>query len=219
MTIAKKKPIFAIKPTFDKPLVACEAALAALGGIVICVFLLATFVFIIFNIIGLGSIAGSGLYHLFFFIGLIASPVLYFELKRTAYRRTVYLFYDDYMEYQDFRFLLTRRRGRLRYEEISDVYENAGMMQSRRLLTTVYVVVPGMPTGMARNTPGAFNGVKIPDVPENGGYADRIIAIVQAYMQGGIVPQSPATQPPGGASFQQPAFQAEDTQAAPLDMN
>ncbi len=103
------------------------------------------------------------LYDIFFILSLAISPALYYEMKKNAWKRTVFKFFDDYVEYQDFKFLITRRKGRVRLRDITDVYERASILQSRRVLTTVYMAVPSM--AVRGNLPNAFFGLKIADVP------------------------------------------------------
>lgn len=155
-----------------------EAVPAGIAGVTVGVFLGATFIFILLNIVGLGRfVSAAALYDIFFILSLALTPALYYEVKKNAWRRTVFRFFDDYLEYQDFKFLITRRRGRVRLRDITDVYERASPLQARRVLTTVYLSIPNM--AGPNNIRGAFTGLKIADVPENGGLQERIIELIE----------------------------------------
>jgi hypothetical protein len=172
----KSPPILSVRPVFDNGVVMAESGLAAVAGATLGAFLGGTFFFILFNIVGLGRfIQASGLYSTFLVLGLALSPALYFEVKKRAWARTAYNFHADYLEYQDFKFLLQRRRGRVRYRDIRDVYERASPLQSRRVLTSVYIVIPGFPSQMQLGMPG----IKMSDLPESANLREKIIDLVE----------------------------------------
>ena len=172
----KIPPLLTVRPVFDPGLTMVESAMAACVGAVVGVFLCGTFVLLLLNIVGLGSfISGGTLFSTFFVLGLALSPALYFEQKKKVYRRTIYNFHADHLDYQDFKFLLQRRRGRVRLRDIRDVYERASPLQARRVLTSVYLLIPGFPSQMQRGMPG----MKIPDVPENGALREKIVDLVE----------------------------------------
>jgi hypothetical protein len=176
----KQIPLLTIKPQFDPALTMVEAIPAGIAGTTIAVFLGGTFFFILLNIIGLGKFMNGGsLYSTFLVLGLALTPAIYYELKKSAYRRTVYHFYEDSLEYQDFKFFLTRRRGRVRLRDITDVTARATFLQSRRTLTTIYLTIPGF----SPIVQGILPGLKIMDVPEKGGLQDKILDLVEQSSQ------------------------------------
>lgn len=172
----KIQPRLSIRPTFDPGLATAEAGLAAVAGAAVGFFLLATFAFILLTLLGAGRFIPAGaLYGLFFLVGALGSPVAYFEIKKKAHARSVYNFYDDYFEYQDFQWYITRQRRRVRYIDVTDVTEHATVLQTRRTLTSIFIDVPRM----GRRGQNGFVGVRIRDVPERADLAGKIIALVE----------------------------------------
>jgi hypothetical protein len=173
----KKTPLLTVKPVFDPGLAMMESLPACAAGTVVSVFLGATLIVLLLGALGLGNLIGAGsVYSTFFVLGLAATPALYFEAKKAAYRRTVFHFHADYLEYQDFRFFLNRRRGRVRLRDIDDVLERTSFLQSRRGLSSVYLVIPSFPQRLQ----GPLPGLKIPDVPDQAGLRDKIIDLIEA---------------------------------------
>ncbi|MDD9901143.1 MAG: hypothetical protein OXT65_09220 [Alphaproteobacteria bacterium] len=195
----KKKPLLTIRPVFDSGLVSVEALLIGAAGTVGLVLFGGTLLFLLLTLLGLGGlVSASGVFIFCFVIGIALIPAGYYEAKKRAYRRTAFLFYESHFEYQDFRFLITRRRGRIRYEDISNIYERGNTLQGHRTLTSVYIEVPGMPhrgIGISYN-PNAFRGVYIPDVKEKGNYGDKIIAVIEGPQQTAADNASPAPEQP-----------------------
>src|SRR5262245_29722056 len=110
--MTKAPPLLAIRPKFDHALTMVEAVPAGIAGGAVGTFLLATFLFIVLNMIGLGRfVSVGGLYGLLFVLGLALTPAAYYEIKKFAYKNTFYAFYEDWLEYQDFKFFITKRRG------------------------------------------------------------------------------------------------------------
>jgi hypothetical protein len=177
--MAKTPPLFALRSRFDQALTLVEAAPAGVVGAVFSAFVAGTAVYILLSIIGLGRfLSVEGVLGLFFVLGFALSPAAYYEIKKFAYKNTFYAFYDDWLEYQEFRFFVTRRRGRVRLRDIRDVYERASPLQARRTLTSLYLAVPGMNPAAERQ--GGFSGLKILDVPENSGARDKIVELIEA---------------------------------------
>lgn len=197
---AKPEPKLSVRPVFDQKLTIAESVLAALAGAVCMTFLGATFLLLLVTMIGLGAYISAGtLYSLFFFLGIVGAPILYFEVKKNAWRRTVYNFYDDVLEYQDFRLLTQRRRGRVRLVDIADVYERASLLQARRDLTSIYLLIPGFAAQMTRTLPG----ICIRDVPEHMNLREKLIDLIEAsvrrFQYGDAPPEKKAETPPAPA--------------------
>jgi hypothetical protein len=202
----KAPPLLSARPVFDQGLVIAESAVAAALGATLGAILAGTFFFLLFNLIGLGGfVQAGGLYSTFLVLGLALSPAAYFEIKKRAWARTVYNFHADHLEYQDFKFLLQRRRGRVRYRDIRDVYERASPLQARRVLTSLYILIPGFPSQMQRGMPG----IRMSDLPENAGLREKIVDIIEEsnrrYIRGDLAPALPvAAAPPAAPAAAEP---------------
>jgi hypothetical protein len=188
----KKRPILTIRPRFDPGLSMIEAGLATVGGFLVTTFLLGTFFFLIFSAIGLTRhLSGGSFYTFFMVLSVIAIPPAFYELKKRAYQRTIFNFYEDTIEFQYFSFFLTRRRGRVRYTDITDLVQDASALQEHQNLQSIYIFIPGM-AGLRQRQRRSFSGLKIVDVPTDKDYmtvlAELIDARVAAAMQFAPVP-------------------------------
>jgi len=215
--MAKTPPLLAVRPRFDSALTTIEAVPIAIACTVAATLLGATFLFMFFNILGMGRLVSAGpLYTIVFILTLALSPALYFEVKKSAYRQTFYNFYPDWLEYQDFRWFLTRRRSRIRLIDINDVFENASILQSRRVLTSLYLAVPGV----NQSPRGGFSGLKILDIPENSGLREKVIALIEdstkRYYAAAQAPAGVPVTPPVAESMPSPL--AETPAPAPAQM-
>jgi hypothetical protein len=172
----KKPPLLAVRPAFDSTLAAIESVPVGLAGVAASVFLGGTFFFMLFSLLGLGRLVSVGtIYIVFFVLGLALAPALYYELKKAACRRTAWLFHEEYLDYQDFRFFLLRRRGRVRMRDISDVVERTGLLQARRGLSSLHLVIPGFPA-LAQD---GITGLKMIDVPARAGLREKIRDLIE----------------------------------------
>lgn len=172
----KKKPILSIRPHFDPALAVVESLPATLVATVAGTAVAGTFFHILFSALGITRfIPGSVLYMSLFLMSVTLSPAVFYELKKRALKRTAYHFYDSYLEFQNFRFFINRRRGRVRYEDIADITQHASFLEGLNGLTTVYLYVPGM----GYQTFGSFTGVKMTDIRENSQSASRILDMVE----------------------------------------
>jgi len=153
-----------------------EALVVTLGGFIVTTVVLGTFFFILLSLIGLGKhISASGIYGFFFGLSVLGIPPLFYEVKKRAFQRTIYNFYDDYMDFQYFHYYINRRRGRVRYADIADIAQHASALQEHQRLTTIYLYVPGM--GMGRR--GAFAGLKLADLPQAKDYMTKVMDIIE----------------------------------------
>lgn len=172
----KKKPLLSIRPHFDPGLAVYESVPATLLSVVMGTGVIGTFLYIIFSFIGLGKfISGGAIYLCVFLLCLALTPAVFYEVKRRAFARTAFHFYDGYLEYQNFRFYINRRRGRVRYDDIADVTQRASFLEGLHGLTTVYIYVPNM--GYQSNQP--FAGLKIVDIPDRSNAAARILDVIE----------------------------------------
>lgn len=172
----KKRPILTVRPQFDTSLAMVQALLATLIGVLPVTFIAGTIIFLLFNMIGLGRFISAGYVYGFFLVLSVAGiPPLFFEVRQRAYQRTVYNFYEDYIDFQYFHLLINRRRGRVRYEDITDINQQASALQEQRRLTNVYIFVPTL----GYMQPRAFPGLVLKDLPIAKGYMNQIISILE----------------------------------------
>ncbi len=203
----KRRPILSVRPKFDPGLTVVEACFTTLGGFIVTTILFGTLFLILFSIIGLGKhISAGGIYEFFFGVSLLGIPPLYYEVKKRAFQRTIYNFYDDYMDFQYFHWHINRRRGRVRYGDIADIAQHASALQEHQRLITIFIYVPGM--GMGRR--GSFAGVKLADLPQSKDYMTKIMDIIegraaQTAAAASAVPAAPAAAPEGAPAAAAPA--------------
>lgn len=171
----KKQPLLTIRPHFDQGLVTLQALIFTGVGFMLTTIIGGTLFYILLHLIGLGRFVAAGYVYGFFLVGsLVVLPPLFFELKKKAYSRTVFRFYEDYLDCQYFQFLLSPRRERVRYRDISNVTQAGGALQSQRMLTSILISVPGM-----NRHPRAFSGLKIEDIPQRLDLMPRILDLVE----------------------------------------
>lgn len=172
----KRRPILSVRPKFDPGLTMVQALVTTLGGFLVTTVLFGTFFFILLSVLGLSRhISASGIYGFFFGLSVLGIPPLFYEVKKRAFQRTIYNFYDDYMDFQYFHYYINRRRGRVRYIDIADIAQHASALQEHQRLTTIYIYVPGM--GMGQR--GAFSGVKLTDLPQAKDYMTKIMDLIE----------------------------------------
>lgn len=171
----KKAPILTIRPLFDQGLATVQAVIFTAVAVLPVTVIVGTLLFLLFGMLGLGRFIDAGyLYGFILIAGIVGLPPLFFEMKKRAYGRTVFHFFEDHADYQHMPFYLSLRRSRLRYRDITDVRMEGQMLQEQRRLTNVVIYVPSM----APN-PRAFGGVKIPDVPISQDYMMRIMDLIE----------------------------------------
>jgi len=171
----KKHPLLTIRPHFDQGLVTVQALMFTGIGFVLTTLIGGTLFFILLNMIGVGRFfSASHIYGLFLIGSIVMLPPVFFEVKKKAYARTFFRFYEDYLEYQYFQFLISPRRGRVRYRDIDDVMQAGSALQSQRMLTTILIAVPGM-----NRHPRAFSGLKVEDVPMKLDLMPRILDLIE----------------------------------------
>jgi hypothetical protein len=171
----KKQPLLTVRPHFDQGLVTVQALLFTAVTFLLVTMIGGTLFYILLHLIGIGRFFNAGhIYGLFLIGSLVVSPPLFFEVKKKAYARTFFRFYEDYLEYQYFQFLISPRRGRVRYRDIDDVMQAGGALQSQRMLTNILIAVPGL-----NRHPRAFSGLKIEDVPQKLDLMPRILDLIE----------------------------------------
>ena len=215
----KRRPILSVRPKFDPGLTMVQALVTTLGGFIVTTILFGTFFFIFLSLIGLGRhLSATGIYGFFFGLSLLGIPPLFYEVKKRALQRTIYNFYDDYMDFQYFHYYINRRRGRVRYADIADIAQHASALQEHQRLITIFLYVPGM--GMGRR--GEFAGVKMADLPQSRDYMTKIMDLIEgraatavAVAPAAAAPATDAGAAPATAAPAAPAA-AAPAQAAPV---
>lgn len=191
----KKQPLLTVRPHFDQGLVTVQALIFTSVGFVLMTMIGGTLFYILLHMIGIGRFfSGGHIYGLFLIGSLVVLPPLFFEVKKKAYARTFFRFYDDYLEYQYFQFLISPRRGRVRYRDIDDVMQAGGALQAQRMLTSILILIPGF-----NRHPRAFSGLKIDDVPQKLDLMPRILDLIEDSEYRAIARMSGATVPPPAA--------------------
>jgi hypothetical protein len=192
----KKRPLLSVRPTFDSSLTLLQAVGVSILGVFVLTILLGTFFYILLSFMNARAAGAS--YWFFLIVTGFGVPIFFFELKKKAYQRTLFNFHEDYLEFQYFKFYLNRRRGRVRYSEITDIAQHASMLQDHQRLTTIYITVPSMAYRRS-----SFAGLELYDLPQSKNYLNKIIDIVE----GRVSTAAPASQPPAApqsAPQQQP---------------
>lgn len=208
----KNAPILTIRPLFDQGLVTVQAVLFAVVAVLPVTVIVGTVLFMLFGLLGLGRFIDAGyLYGLILVIGIVGLPPLFFEMKKKAYGRTVFHFFEDHADYQHMPFFMGLRRSRLRYRDIADVRMEGQMLQEQRRLTNIVIYVPSM----APN-PRAFGGVKIPDVPISQDYMIRIMDLIEKSEMRDMARAAGMMQQQAAAATAAPAAPASAPAAPPV---
>ena len=175
--VAKAKPIFSVRPVFDTHLTMIEAAPVTIVGIAAGTAVVGTLIYILLYMLGIGKyIPGGAFYTVMFFLSITLTPAAYYEMKKRAYARTVCHFYDTYLEFQDFRYFITRRRGRVKYEDIRDISQQASLFEGLCHLATVSIYVPGM--GYQYSYSNGFSGLRLRGIPERSDLTNRLSDLI-----------------------------------------
>lgn len=187
------KPHITVRPQFVSSITSIEAVLIALLATLMVTVAGGTLLMVLLSLIGLMRLLPGWLpFFLCFTAAAVVVPPLYFELKRKAYAKTWFAFYDDYVEYQFFDWLVNRRAGRIKYTDIANMAQNANALQEREKLKTIYLYVPDQ----AYQNPRGFAGLKLKDVPAGKGYGYGIQELIdRAQKQNAAAPATPYRAP------------------------
>ena len=193
----KKAPLLTIRPLFDQGLATIQAVLFTVVAFLPVTIIVGTLLFVLLGLIGLGRfIDGSYIYGFILIVSIVCLPPVFFEMKKRAYGRTVFHFFEDHVDYQYMPFYMGLRRSRLRYRDIADVRMEGQMLQEQRRLTNILIYVPSMAPN-ART----FGGLKVPDVPMSQDYMIRIMDLIESSEMramasaGGMIQQQAAAAP------------------------
>jgi len=198
----KKRPYLSIRPQFDPGLAMVQSLIVTAVGFLAVTVVGGIFTLLLFAIIGL-NVNATNIFGFFMLLGLAGIPPVFYELKKRALQRTLYNFYEDYIDFQYFHWYLNRRRGRIWYRDIADITQHASALQEHQRLTSIYLFVPGLASQQGR-----FSGVKMEDLPQAKGYLTKVMDVVQFSATG----QMPAWL---AQSFPQPAFSPPPGEVSP----
>ena len=197
-----KPPLLHIRPNFSSFVAILESLIVSLVGIMMLTFVGGIILLALFSFIGLGRfISGSTIFATLFIFGLVVLPPLYYEIKRKACKNTFYNFYDNYVEFQRFQYMINRRTGRIGYRDIINVVENANFIQQREKLTSVYLFAPDI--ALAMN--GEFPGLKMTDIPQSRAQIKRIFSLIE---QGNNPQTAPSATTPSPLPEKEPTVQS-----------
>jgi len=187
-----KPPLLRIRPHFSSFIAILESLVVSLVGIVMSTFVGGMVLLVLFSFIGLGRfISGGTIFATLFIFGLVVFPPLYYEIKRKACKNTFYNFYDNYVEFQRFQYMINRRTGHIGYRDIVNVAENANFIQQREKLTSVYLFAPDITPAMNRE----FPGLKMTDIPRSGDQIKQIFSLIEQSNNPQTVPSAAAPPP------------------------
>ncbi len=172
----KPQPVFSLRPVFDDTIAKIQCAGVAFVGMTVVTLVLGTLLYLVLSIIGLGGIIRPGwVYGLLILASVVVLPPLFYEAKRRAYAATVYHFYEDRLEFQNFKYFLTRQRARIFYAAVSDAFQKANVMQEQKHLTTITLYVPEL----REQQPRSFPGIRLVDISQTQDYLTNIIALIE----------------------------------------
>lgn len=165
-----KKPLMTVAPSFVPRIIMWRALPWVLGGTFVLTVAGGTILWFLISIMGFGRAVSAGVpYFLCFVAGLTGIAPFYYELQRKIYARTFCHFFEQHLEYETYTLLFRHHAGRVRYRDISGMYQRSNFLQQRDNLKTIYLVVPEMDW-----QDRGFYGVKLIDVPVGKGIGRRI---------------------------------------------
>lgn len=176
-----RQPFHVFRPHFSTRQSVFEAVPLTLIVAAVLTLLGGTFMVVLGAILGAGKwLSLQHVYSVLFWGTLIFFPAVYFEFKRKAYRRTLYRFYDDFLDFQQFEFLLLRKVGRIQYTDIVDVAEEAGWIQDHENMMTLRLYTPALPLQTRGIFPGlSFSGLILSNIPRGEGNARKIMSLIE----------------------------------------
>lgn len=199
--MSKPRPVMTVRPRFVPHMAMIEALGATLVGTALLTMMGGTLLLILLALTGLTRFMPGWMPHyIMLTAGIVALPPLYYEAKRRAYDRTWYAFYEDYLEFQAFSWMINRQTGRVRYTDIADISQTASALQERENLKTIFLFVPAM----GYRNPRGFSGVSLPDIAEGKGFGAKIQDLIER-AQGGRMASGAATAPAEPVTPEQPA--------------
>lgn len=174
----KKRPLLSIRPQFDPGLAMVQSLLVTAVGFILVTGIGGLFTYLLLILLSLSNfVSPSVVFGFYLVLSLAGLPPLYYELKKRAFQRTLYNFYDEYVDFQYFHWYLNRRRGRVWYRDIADVTQHATALQEHQRLTTILLYVPNMAGGGYGQR--GFSGVKMEDLQQSKGYLTKVMDVLE----------------------------------------
>ena len=211
MGMEKPRPILSVRLQFSNTMTMVQCLLVVLPGSMTATFLVGAFFFIILSMMG-AKVSASGIFAVFFALSLVVIPPVFYEIKKRAYKRTAFNFYQGYLDFQYFRYYLNRRRGRVRYADIVDVSQHASMLQEHQRLITIDLYIPAM--GLRRQ--GDFSGLHLTDVPRSQDYLTKVIDLIEGRVPAAAQKPAEPKQQEAAASAAAPPTPASPSSPPPV---
>ncbi len=171
----RPQPILTIRPKYVEDLVRIEIlfycfiatfGLTILGGVAIM---------LVSMILGLGSLLPPWLGFFALLVAcLIFLPPHIQKTIKSNMAGTYCHFYRDHLSYQNFQWLIFKRKGRIKYADISDVAERSNIFQTRYNVGDIWIIAPNMPLDAGQR----FPGVKIRNIALNANLTDQFETII-----------------------------------------
>ncbi|HYD19300.1 MAG TPA: hypothetical protein VEF76_12565 [Patescibacteria group bacterium] len=221
----KKRPLLSIRPHFDPGLAMVQSLMFTAVGFVVVTIVAGMLTALLMSIVGLGKYVGMSVFGFYMVVSIAGIPPLFYELKKRAFQRTLYNFYEDYVDFQHFQWYLNRRRGRVWYRDLADITQHATALQEHQRLTTIYLYVPNMSGYNQRG----FSGLKLEDLQQSKGYLTKLMDVLEMRNTGvlplwarrdGATDPAPrpmfddVTPPPGGFALPPEAYGAAPAEPA-----
>jgi len=174
-TPQNQQPLFILRPKFASTQTILEALLVTVMVTLTLTAIGGTILMILFSFIGLGKFFSASLiYYTIFFISLLTTPALYYEVKRKFIKRSFYKFFPDRMEFVQFGKFFNQRQGRLRFKEVTDIVQRSNIIEQRDKVQTIYIWAPNF--GFSDNR--GFTGVALENISRNPNVIQTIERVV-----------------------------------------
>lgn len=148
-------PILTLRPKFVPDVVRLEILFYAFLATFALTILGGVFIMLVSLLFGLGNLIPPWLG---FFALLVACVILLPGfIKKTIQQNmasTFCHFYNDHLLYQTYQLLVFKRRGRIKYTDISDIAERSNLFQNKYNIGDVWVIAPNMPMDAGPRFPG-----------------------------------------------------------------
>lgn len=168
-------PILTLRPKYVGDLVRLETVLYCAAATFALTILGGVLIMILSMILGLGWLIPPWLG---FFALLVACLVLlpsYIQKTIKGNMASSFCkFYADHLLYQNYQWLIFKRRGRIKYRDISDIAERSNVFQSKYDIGDIWIIAPNVPMDASQR----FPGIKIKSIkltPELTDMFERVI--------------------------------------------
>ena len=173
----EEKALLKFRPVYPREPSWAEAAQVAVIGTVLLTIFGGTLFLILLAITGLDHFIPYWLMPTMCFLaGAVGLPPWYNEMKRRAYKKSYYAFYEDRVEFEwhPVLFFQEQVRDKLYYYDIENIGQRATFWQRQAGLCSIYIFAPVMQNPDRQG----FMGLKVLDVPSNKNLQERIEGLV-----------------------------------------